>query len=394
MITLLRRAFLTLLVFAVPALAQPVIAPDSAIATPALKTRNVILIMVDGLRWQEVFTGADDRLINKENGVKNIDTIRSAYWRDTLEARRELLMPFLWSTAIPRGQIYGNLLAGSDAHINNPWRVSYPGYSETFCGFPNDAIKDNRKVMNPDTTVFEWLQNKPAFRGTVAAFGTWDLYPYIINTERCNLPVDNGMGPLTFGKLSDTIKLWNSARAETPYRWSGSCFDSMLFRPALDWIRLNTPRVVFLGLGETDEWAHEGNYEQYLIAAHRVDAYLRELWDFIQSTPNYKDTTSIILLCDHGRGGDAPLTTPPFTFPTLEGVEQKQWRDHNSKVSGAQQIWISIWGPDTPALGIRSNVPPVTQSQVAATLAALLGENYPAVEPRAGSPIKDAFNKP
>jgi len=41
---------------------------------PALKTQNVILVMTDGLRWQEVFRGADEKLMNKEHGgVKNLE---------------------------------------------------------------------------------------------------------------------------------------------------------------------------------------------------------------------------------------------------------------------------------------------------------------------------------
>lgn len=357
--------------------------------TLGTKTRHVFLIMLDGLRWQEVFTGADESLINKDNGVTHIDETRAAYWRETPEARRAALMPFLWNTAIPLGRAYGNLLEGSDAHVTNPWRVSYPGYSETFCGYTNDAISDNRRVMNPDTTVFEWLNTKPEFKGKVAGFGTWDLYPYIFNIERSGISVDNGMGPLMFGKSSDTIALWNTARIETPYRWSGSCFDSMLFRPAMEWIKLNTPRVVFLGLGETDEWAHEGNYEQYLKAARRADGYIRELWEFVQSSAEYKDSTSFIVLCDHGRGGDNP-----HHLPQLEGGEQRAWRDHNAKVIGAQQIWVVVWGPDTPAkdkaaIGSASrSTEVVTQSQIATTLAALLGEDYRAAEPKAGEAIR------
>lgn len=354
------------------------------------KTRSVFLVMIDGLRWQEVFTGADERLINAENGVKNIQGVKDAYWRPDPAERREKLMPFLWGDAFKRGQVYGNLLKGSDAHITNPWRVSYPGYSETFCGFANEAIKDNRLIQNPEATVFEWLNAKPEFNGKVAAFGAWATFPYIFNVERSGLPVDGGVAPLTFGKTSDAIKVWNTARAETPYRWDGACFDSMVFRPALEWIKLNTPRVVFLGMGETDEWAHAGNYEHYLKAATRSDAYLRELWQFIESSPQYKGTTSVIVLCDHGRGGDAPVADPPLAWPTLEGVVTAQWRDHNAKVAGAQQIWIAVWGPDTPALGERVNVEAVTQSQVAATLAKLLGEDYRASEQRSGEVITEA----
>ena len=32
------------------------------------KTRYVIFVMSDGLRWQEIFNGADEALMNKDNG--------------------------------------------------------------------------------------------------------------------------------------------------------------------------------------------------------------------------------------------------------------------------------------------------------------------------------------
>jgi len=37
-------------------------------AQSALKTRNVVLIVSDGLRWQEIFSGADPTLLNETNG--------------------------------------------------------------------------------------------------------------------------------------------------------------------------------------------------------------------------------------------------------------------------------------------------------------------------------------
>ena len=46
-------------------------------------------------------------------------------------------------------------------------------------------------------------------------------------------------------------------------------------------------------------------------------------------------------------------------------------------------------GPDTPARGERTLSAPVTESQVAATMAALLGEDYDASVPKAGRPILD-----
>lgn len=352
------------------------------------KTRNVFLVMSDGLRWQEVFTGADERLIHKDFGVSDDKPVRAAYWRDTPEERRKALMPFCWSViADPKsgGQIHGNLFKHDSVTVTNGIKVSYPGYSEVFCGFPQDSIKENKRIWNPQPTVFEFLNAQPDLKGRVAAFGAWDLFPWIFNTERCGFPVDDGLKPIDFGRTNDAIATANLLRTQVPRRWSGSSFDALLFRPAFEWVKLNQPRVTFIGLGETDEWAHENKYGQYLDAAHRADAYLKELWDWCQSTPGYKDCTSIIFTCDHGRGGD---NAPGYEG---KGGELKQWSDHNAKVVGAEQIWIMILGPDTPARGEVTNGEPLTQSQVAATMAALMGQNYNAEQPRAGQPIPGAI---
>ena len=60
--------------------------------------------------------------------------------------------------------------------------------------------------------------------------------------------------------------------------------------------------MLFLGLGETDDWAHAGSYAEYLIAAHLNDSYISQLWQLVQSMPEYKDKTTLIVLPDHGRG--------------------------------------------------------------------------------------------
>jgi hypothetical protein len=55
------------------------------------------------------------------------------------------------------------------------------------------------------------------------------------------------------------------------------------------------------------------------------------------------------------------------------------------KVAGANG-WAAILGPDVPALGVRRNTP-MTQSQIAATIAAALGYDWPREEPRAAKPL-------
>jgi len=351
------------------ALAQPAFA-----ASTDVKTRNVIFVMTDGLRWQEVFRGADAALIDKEHGkVSDPAELKKRYWRDTPAGRREALMPFFWQTLARYGQVYGNRDLGSDDYVTNGFNFSYPGYNETLCGFPDPRIDSNDKVPNPNMTVLEWLHRKPEYSGQVAAFGAWDVISAVVNPARSGLLANAGYDPLLAPPVTPEIDLINRLKADTRI-WSDEPFDSFTFYTAMRYLELHHPRVLYVSLGETDEWAHAGNYELYLDAAHRVDRFLREFWQTVQSMPGYRGATTLVFSPDHGRG-EAP----------------DEWKSHGRKIPDSKYIWMGILGPDTPALGERSHISPITQSQIAATLAALLGEDYNAEVSKAGKPVRDVL---
>ncbi|MDQ6758457.1 MAG: AP protein [Acidobacteriota bacterium] len=340
------------------------------------KTQNIIFVMTDGLRWQDVFSGADTALMNKESGVSNLEGVRREFWRETPQARREALLPFLWGEIAKRGQIYGNRELGSNADVTNTMNFSYPGYNETLSGFADDArIHSNDKLPNPNVTVLEWLNRKPSFAGKVAAFGSWDVFPFILNAGRSGLMVNAGYEPLTAAPVTPKIELLNRLKTETGM-WEGEPFDGVTFHTALEYYKLHKPRVLFLSLGDTDEWAHARKYELYLRSAHRFDQYVKELWDTAQSMPETRGNTALILAVDHGRG--------------LAPVD---WRSHGQKLPDTKSIWMAFLGPDTPGMGERSKVEGVTQSQIAATLAALLGEDYNAAVEKAGKPVRDVLHR-
>jgi len=101
-----------------------------------------------------------------------------------------------------------------------------------------------------------------------------------------------------------------------------------------------------------------------------VDRFVRRLWETIQTIPQYRGKTTFIITADHGRGSGP-----------------SEWKDHGEKVAGTEGDWIAVIGPDTPALGERTDTQPCTESQIAATIAALLGEDYHAASRNAGVPI-------
>ena len=337
------------------------------------KTGNVIFVMTDGLRWQEVFRGADSNLINKRYGkVADTESVQKNYWRQGSDERRLALMPFLWQVVAKEGQIYGDRDKHSDAFVTNGLNFSYPGYSETLCGFADPRVKSNDKVPNPNVTVLEWLHSKAAYRSRVAAFAAWDVFPFIFNVERAGFPVSSGYDPFSMLSGNPQVDLLNQLKKDGPRVWDEEPFDSVPFYTAMEYLKQQKPRVLFVSFGETDDWAHEGDYAQYLNAAHRVDSYIRKLWETVQTIPEYRGKTTLIVSSDHGRGSG-----------------RRDWRDHGEKIPDSKYIWMAFLGPDTSPLGNRANVQPVSQNQIAATLASLLGEDYRRDVPEAGQPIAD-----
>jgi hypothetical protein len=345
------------------------------------KTENIVVVMIDGMRWQEVFSGADAALIKTlgpdwlGTPKERADLAKQRYWRATPEERRKALMPFLWSTVAVQGQIFGNRALGSDSHVINGLNFSYPGYSETLTGIADPRVNSNDNEPNPNATVFEWLSAKPAFSGKVAAFGAWEVFEGIFRQKQCGFTVNAGYQPLTTIPASPELALLNTLKVETVRIWPDEVFDPVLFHTALEYVKAKKPRVLFIGLGETDDWAHAGSYAEYLNAAHLADEYLRQLWGLLQSMPEYQDKTTLIVLPDHGRGsGEA-------------------WTSHGEKVAVSRETWMAFLGPDTTALGERKQGTTVTESQVAATISSLLGEDYHAAVPASGQPIADVLGK-
>jgi hypothetical protein len=344
-------ALLLLLVVTGPATAQ------------APRRQNVVLIVTDGFRWQELFGGADPALNNAEfGGVEDTAVLRRAYLVGDAEANRRALMPFMWSVIARDGQIFGDRDLGSTVAVTNGYKFSYPGYNEMLTGKPDPHIDRNDYGPNPNVTVFEWLAGQPEFTDKVAAFGTWDVFASIFNQDRAPMWVRAGWDLPFPGDTTPRRVLLDTLYATTTRVWQEMPYDAFMQAVVMDYVRTERPRALYIGYGETDEWAHEGRYDQYLTAAHRVDGFIRDLWTTMQAMPAYAGKTTFIITTDHGRGSGL-----------------KAWRNHGADVDGAEYIWVAVLGPDTPGLGVRRNLPDLTQAQIAATVAATVGKNWMAV---------------
>lgn len=339
------------------------------------KTDTVILVTIDGMRWQEVFRGVDNAFFDRQDYIahkKHHDDFKAAYWHDTAEERRAALMPFLWSTVARGGQLYGNRDKGSEGMVTNRYHFSYPGYSEILTGIADDErITSNDKVLNPNRTILEWLNGMPGYKGKVEAFGSWDVFPYIVNEDRAGVPVNAGFE--AYEGDTKRVAILNELQGQVPSPWDTVRLDAFTMGYAREALKREKLNFVYIALGETDDFAHDGHYDQYAMAANRSDTAIADLWTWLQQDPRYAGRTSLIITTDHGRGHESLETWKHHgRFPYTKEDGSKAVSDFK----GDGEIWMAFLGPDTPALGEVAGGEPVALNQVAPTAAALLGLRF------------------
>jgi hypothetical protein len=328
-------------------------------ATHAPIADFVFVVTTDGLRWQEVFTGADPYLMGTIAPEQQL-AYQNRYGATTPETRRAQLLPFFWSKLAKNGQIYGNRAYGNQMNVDNNLWFSYPGYNELFSGGPDDLrIWSNAKKQNPNTNVFEYLNKQAGIRGKVAAFGSWDAFPYILNENRAEFTVNAGFENRTDGPVNAEQVRLNALQHLIPANLhTGVRPDSLTWAFTKNYLQAAHPRVTLLGLGETDEYAHLGNYAGYLDAARHFDACLADLYQFIQNDPVYRGRSAILITTDHGRGN------------------KDGWCNHHALVEGSDAIWCAVLAPNIQAKGEVKQPMQIWQKQMAQTIAHMLGFEF------------------
>lgn len=366
------------------ALAAALAATFAAGADPSagrpLRSRNVILVTADGLRIQEIFGGMDPLVSEKEkySGIYDLERVRRRYWRPTPEERRRALMPYFWGTLAPQGVVLGNKEKGSRVTLLNPHWFSYPGYAEILTGQFQPDVTSNDPVRYPHRTVLEHVRERLRLPFTgVASIGSWETFDEISSSREGIFFVNAGERPVPERYATARMKYLASLQTQALTLWEGSRLDAFTVEMALEYLRRYRPRLLYVGLGDTDEWAHARRYDRLLDQIHVFDESLRRLWTELQASETYRGRTTLIVTTDHGR----PATP-------------KDWPEHGEGLAGSEDIWIAIIGPDTPDRGETAPYPTVHQADIAATILGFFGLDREEFNPRAGPPIPLAYGRP
>ena len=322
------------------------------------KTENVVVIVTDGLRWQEVFRGAETALRHREAGRRRGRRCDEGRLLAATAARSaaKRCFPSSGRSSRRRAQIYGNADAGSSAQVANGFKFSYPGYNEIITGAGDPRIDSNEYGPNPERVGLR-VDERAARNSTAAS--PWsragtpspDLQPRPQPPRHAGRLGDAGSRPpRTRGRSCST----RSTRTIT-HEFSDMPWDALLQQTLLDYVAREEAAPALRRLRRDRRVG-----AQRPLRPRRCSR--RTPWTASSGSsgrrcrrcPQYQDKTTFIITTDHGRG-DGP----------------ENWKHHDWNVDGAENMWIARHRARTrPRWASAGTRPSVTQSQIAATVAA------------------------
>jgi hypothetical protein len=294
----------------------------------AATTRHpvVVVIVIDGARWQEVFEGVDPKLAKeKKLGAHEV-------------VGPDELMPELYRITTSRGAAIGAPAHGHTISASGPNFVSLPGYLEILTGLRNGVCVSNECALAPERTLADEFAGRSAGWATeVAVISSWpDLaraaarYPerIVVSTGRTG-----GTTRHFLRYDGEAARLLDAGAKMAPYP------GVVDFRPdrytaaiALRYLRTQKPRFLFLSLGEVDAYAHKGLYREYLASLSHSDAVVGEVDYILDELRAQGYPSTLIVTTDHGRskhfnyhGIAAPESARAWLVATGSGIRSRGW---------------------------------------------------------------------
>ena len=282
-------------------------------------TSPVVLVTIDGVRWQEVFDGTDTALSH-------------APFRPS-----RLLVPHLDRLMRERGASIGAPGRGF-IRATGPSFVSLPGYTEILTGRAPIGCQDNTCATVATPT---FLDEAHATGAKVAAFGSWEMLDRAISSRPGSFPVSVGRS----GASESEIDPWPGVGNFRPDRFTAE--------RALHHLATEQPDVLYVGLGEPDEYGHRDDYTGYLAALAYADAFVGRLVDTLDHMGPRGTRTHVIVTADHGRSRD--------------------FKSHGAAHPESARVWLVAAGPSIAARGRIVSTRERHLADIAPTLRGLVG---------------------
>ncbi|MDR0193537.1 MAG: alkaline phosphatase family protein [Myroides sp.] len=268
------------------------------------KTENVVLLVIDGPRMTETWNGK-----NQENIPNRVALLKEGVFISNFQ--------------------------------NNGLTNTNAGHTALITGV-YDSIQNNGKELPSNPSVLQhWLQQSKKDSNKAWVIASKDKLEVLNNTKHPDW----------------TGKYMPKADAGTSGNPSSYRDDAVTIANFKKVITTDQPNVVVINLKDVDSYGHANKKDEYIKAIKTTDQSIKEIWDFLQSQPNYKGKTTLMVSNDHGRHSD--------------GIKDG-FVNHGDACVGCRHIEFFAMGPDfkKDAVIATGNY---EQIDVANTMAELLG---------------------
>jgi hypothetical protein len=286
----------------------PRVVEPEASASEGHPDRAVIVVVLDGARWQDVVGDGH-------------------------------AMPRLTALAREHGAVVGAPKSGTTLRASGPNFVSMPGYAEIFGGAPARECTGNDECASAThETIADAVRADSGSPYDAAVFASWPDLVRVSSTNPDALVVSAGRSLTHHEALmrNDPEMSELLDRGERADAWPGE----KDFRPdrftapiAERYLALFHPRFLFVSLGESDEYAHQGNRLGYLDALHYADGVIAELYAATHGPNAHGRATTLLVTADHGRSND--------------------FRDHGERWPESSRSWLVALGDDVSRGALR-----------------------------------------
>ncbi len=315
--------------------------------------KNVILLMLDGVRWQEVFKGVDPSLSKNDSG-------------DTF--------PFLLQELAREGMLLGNRDKGSEMTVSNSAFVSLPAYQSIMAGTTQPCGGNGCGRIKVETLQERIVRELGLEKTSVASIASWEKIPDAVEHLKGSAFVNAAFQPLEDGTNDAEFARINVLQGKDAPPWSGARFDRYTWAHATHYLQKYRPRFMFISLNDSDEWGHKGEYPNYVATLRQYDAWIRELTETLKRMGAYGENTTLIVTTDHGRG------------------EGGSWKHHGWIWPSSKYVWLYGRPAGMSGAGVFANVG-YQHLDIRPTIEAALGLNALACK-QCGRPIRELLPRP
>lgn len=318
-------------------------APDRKVAPTG--DWHIVLLTLDGVRVREVFRGTDLALVRAQRVPV------------ALHGSANSLMPNLHELMERSGTVIGDPASGSQMLASGPNYLSLPGYAEVLSGRRVTACRDNHCVRSGAPTV---LDDCAALADSVhdcAAITSWPSIGRVVALEPSRIAVSTGRhGGTTRAVFRENpvldLLLTAGARARSHPGHGDFRPDARTARLALRYFDTYAPRLLFVGLGEPDEYGHQNDYANYLRALRAADRIVGELSRRLDALAERGARTALFITTDHGRADS--------------------FVSHGANHPESARVWLVAAGTGIAARGVHSGSGKRYLADIAPTIRHLL----------------------